>query len=67
VIRIFFRYSIVKIQERDSFFGIIWVMRVLRFIRTTSYIRDGLHKGGRVLSLSGVLWSTLVVLEIARI
>ncbi len=32
-----------------SFIGIIWVISVLRFIRTVSDIRAGLREAGRVL------------------
>ncbi len=56
MISIVLRYSVVRITERASSYGILLVMRVLRFIRTVSNIRDGLREAGRV--LGGVLWST---------
>jgi hypothetical protein len=56
VIRVGLRYSVVRITERASLFEILWVMKVLRFIRTVSDIRAGLHGAGRV--LGGVLCSS---------
>jgi hypothetical protein len=47
VIRVVLRYSVVRI---------LWVVRILRFIRSFSVIRAGLREADHV--LGGTLWSS---------
>jgi len=48
VITVVLNDMVVRITEQASFFEILWVMRVLRFIMNFSDIRAGLRGAGRV-------------------
>ncbi len=48
VITVVLNDMVVRITEQASFFEILWVMRVLRFIMNFSDIRAGLCGAGRV-------------------
>ena len=56
MIRVVSCYSVVRITEIANYFRILWVMRILRFIKSFSVIRAGLREADHV--LGGTLWSS---------
>jgi hypothetical protein len=47
---------VVRITEIANYFRILWILRILRFIRSFSVIRTGLREADHV--LGGALWSS---------